>query len=204
MYFKRLHRASNCTIQDGITLIESLIAITIISLLAVQSAPDFKNFLEKQEVIASTHQLTSALRLTRHAAVNYNFMATLCPWDKQSARCVRNWQRETMIFIDRNNDYKLDTSDQIVRQLPALPNGSQVQFRSFGNRPYLQMRPNGMTNYQNGHILYCPPSGNPKYAHQIIIGPTGRLRLARDSDGDGISEDSQGRPLACTTSAKTL
>lgn len=203
MCFKQPQQASNDATQSGLTLIESLIAIAIISLLAWQSAPGFKNFLEQQRAIANTHQLASALRLTRHAAVSYNLVATLCPWDKQSARCSHNWQQESMIFIDRNNNHKLDTDDQVVRQLPALSEGSHVQFRSFGNHQYLQIRPNGMTNYQSGHILYCPPGGNPKYANQIIISMTGRLRLARDSDGDGISEDSRGRPLTCPTSVKS-
>lgn len=181
----------------GLSLGECLISLVIIGLLATQVAPNFSAYIEQKESQAAVHRLTAALHLTRNVAIAHQKKATLCPWDIAHQHCGGQWQNETMIFLDANNNRRLDPGDLIIRQLPALAKNSLVRFRSFGNRQYLRMTAAGMTDHQNGNLLYCPPSRNAKQAAQIIIHASGRARLARDSDGDGIAEDSRGRALRC-------
>jgi len=78
-----------------------------------------------------------------------------------------------------------------------LPDGARVYWRSFRNRSYLQINATGLTNWQNGHLLYCPANGDVHFARAVIINAQGRVRNAADSNGDGIVEDANGDPLVC-------
>jgi type IV fimbrial biogenesis protein FimT len=91
----------------------------------------------------------------------------------------------------------LGGTDDVLRGIPALPAGSTVFWRSFRNRPYLVFQPTGLTDWQNGHFLFCPASGNARDARQVVLNPQGRLRQMTDRDGDGIVEDTSGRPVRC-------
>ena len=81
--------------------------------------------------------------------------------------------------------------------MPRLGEGERFYWRSFRNRSYLMIRPSGLTDWQNGNFLYCPESGDPRLARQIVINAQARVRHARDSDGDGIVEDARGRAVVC-------
>jgi type IV fimbrial biogenesis protein FimT len=57
--------------------------------------------------------------------------------------------------------------------------------------------PRGYTAWQNGNFLYCAAGGAATEARMVIVNPQGRLRIARDRNGDGIVEDAAGRPVSC-------
>lgn len=189
--------AVDCNRQSGLTLVECLISIAIIGLFSTQVVPHFSDFTEKQESVAIANQLLSALRLTRNTAITHQVTTTFCPWNHKQKNCSNNWEKETAIFIDSNRNRSLDQEDRLIRLLPEAPKGSQLHFRSFRSRQYLQITAKGTTWYQNGHFLYCPPSKNSKHIVKIIINVTGRSRLVHDTDKDGIAEDTKGKPLQC-------
>ena len=114
-------------------------------------------------------------------------------------RCGRRntWHNGALVFLDRNANGRFDGSDVLLRRIPRLGEGERFYWRSFRNRSYLMIRPSGLTDWQNGNLLYCPASGDPRFARQIVINAQGRVRHARDSDGDGIVEDAQGRAVDC-------
>jgi len=59
------------------------------------------------------------------------------------------------------------------------------------------MTPRGTTNYQNGNFTWCPANGDPLMIRQVVVSLTGRTRFAKDSDGDGVVENSQGKEVEC-------
>jgi len=78
-----------------------------------------------------------------------------------------------------------------------LPAGETLQWRAFQSRPYLQIEPSGFMRHQSGNFTWCPASRNARFARQLVVNATGRVRLSQDTDGDGIHEDSAGNPLHC-------
>ena len=108
-----------------------------------------------------------------------------------------DWHQGGWIFADANSNARIDEGERVYGALPPLRKGSSLRWRSFRNRGYLRFRANGLTDWQNGHFQYCPPGGDPRHARQVILNAQGRARLAPDTDGDGIAEDADGRPLAC-------
>lgn len=81
----------------------------------------------------------------------------------------------------------------------ALPQGASLEWSSFGNKPYLQFRPNGLTSNQSGNFSYCPPGGDTKYGWIIVLNATGRPYFGKDKDGNGVVENGSGENLSCPT-----
>lgn len=181
----------------GTSLAETVTALAIAGVLVAAAAPGFSALLGRARSDAAIDQLASAVRFTRHLAVTRRVTATLCPGAGE--RCGRRdtWHDGAMIFLDADADGRRDAGEVIVRRLPPLPKGHRLRWRSFRNRKSLSMRPTGMTDWQSGNMLLCPPDGDPADARQLILNAQGRVRLATDTDGDGIVENAQGRPVSC-------
>lgn len=48
-----------------------------------------------------------------------------------------------------------------------------------------------------GNITWCPDAGNSTNAAHLIISRGGRIRLARDTDGDGVPNKADGSNVNC-------
>lgn len=182
--------------HKGLSLIELLVTLAVLAILLTLSLPglgDRRGKIEGEKVMA---ELTAAISMARASAVDHNLMVTLCRSD-DGLHCQGSWKDGSIIFTDENEDRIVNGNDRLLYRTSAMQIGGTLRFRSFRNRQYLQMTPRGFTNYQNGNFTYCPADGDPRLARQIIVSLSGRTRMARDLDGDGIVEDSRGNPLKC-------
>jgi len=165
--------------------------------LAGAAAPGMAALVRRGHADAALAQIAGGIQFARHLAVSRRVPATLCPGAGPSCGRRDSWHEGAMIFLDANANGRLDGADAVVQRLPPLAGGYRLYWRSFGNRKSLSMLPTGVTNWQNGNIRACPPDGDPKKARQLVVNAQGRVRLGRDSDGDGIVEDAAGRPVSC-------
>ena len=181
----------------GFTLIELMLTLAVAALLLAMAAPSFNRLVANHRGAAAMNQMAGAVNFARSLAITQGGVVTLCPG--RSTECLGRdqWHRGALIFVDQNRNGILDGNERVTRALPALEPGERIYWRSFRNRTYLQFHARGYTRWQNGNFLYCPPDGDPRLARMAIINPPGRLRSARDRDGDGVVEDASGRPLAC-------
>jgi type IV fimbrial biogenesis protein FimT len=111
--------------------------------------------------------------------------------------CGGNWADGVLVFVDEDNDREVDSGKQALRYFDFEAGRGRIYWRSFGNRQYLQMTPLGFTKNQNGTFTYCPESGDLSQSWMLILNRPGRARIAVDRDGDGLVEDSRGRPARC-------
>ena len=207
----------------GLTLVELLTTLAVAGILVAAASGGAAHLIGQHRASAAVNQMLGAVRFARHAAVAHRSSVTLCPADgarslqpgsargnpsqeNSSARgnpsrerCGRRntWHNGALVFLDRNANGRFDGSDVLLRRMPRLGEGERFYWRSFRNRSYLMIRPSGLTDWQNGNLLYCPASGDPRFARQIVINAQARVRHARDSDGDGIVEDVKGRAVDC-------
>lgn len=177
---------------------ELLTTLAVAGILVTAASGGAAHLVDHHRAGAAVNQMLGAIRFARHAAVAHRSPATLCPAD-EAARCGRRntWHNGTLVFLDGNANGRFDGDDVLLRRMPRLREGDRFYWRSFRNRTYLMIRPSGLTDWQNGNLLYCPASGDPRFARQIVINAQARVRHARDSDGDGIVEDARGRPVQC-------
>lgn len=183
--------------STGLSLIELLVCLSIVAFLMLAAdIPGVAEWRERKQSDALMRELIGAVDMARSHAIAENVMVTFCR-SNDGASCQGKWHEGSILFTDFNADRIINGKDRLLFRFEPMPLEGTLEFRSFQNRQYLQMNARGFTNYQNGNFTFCPASKDPRMARQIIISLTGRTRFARDKDGDGIAEDSQGKPLYC-------
>jgi len=183
--------------KRGITLVELLLVLSVVGVLLVSIAPSgFARSQEVKRIDGVMSDIMAAIAMARSTAIFEAQMVTFCG-SNDGKNCQGNWHEGSIIFTDKNADKLLNGEDRLLYKLDAIAAQGNLSFNSFRNKQYLQMTPRGTTNHQNGNFTFCPADKNPALARQIIVSFTGRTRYGKDTDGDGIVENSSGKPLQC-------
>ena len=182
--------------QAGMTLLELMITLFLLAILSGVSMPGFKQLIESQKSDALIRRVASTIEFSKSSAIASGTLVTLCR-SSDGERCGGKWQQGILVFTDANGDRDINQDDQLLRYTTFPAVQGELRWRAFQNRQYLQITSLGFTRYQNGNFTYCPADKDPRFASQLIINRTGRIRFAIDSDGDGIKEDSRGRAIRC-------
>jgi len=181
----------------GLSLIEILLALSLIALLLIGfTSSNFTRIHQSTAINSSMKRLVGAIALARVTAISEGKTVTFCR-SNDGMNCQGKWHDGSIVFTDRNADRKINEDDRLIYSFQGLNNRGELSFNSFQNKQYLQMTSRGMTNYQSGNFTFCPANKDPKLIRQIVINQIGRTRFARDTDGDGIVEDSRGKPISC-------
>ncbi|MCB1684709.1 MAG: GspH/FimT family pseudopilin [Pseudomonadales bacterium] len=181
----------------GVSLIELLVALLIAAVLLQLALPAWSTFQGNRRAVAAINTLIASVQLARTSAVVQGVTVTFCPRSGAACGSRADWTQGGLIFADANRNARIDEGEVVYGGLPPLDGGATLQWRAFRNRSYLQFRPSGLTDWQNGSFLYCPADGDARFARAIILNVAGRVRRAPDRNQDGIAEDAQGRPLVC-------
>ncbi len=182
---------------NGFTLAELMVAMAIAAILLLVSVNSFSNLQARERSRQAVATFTDLFQFARTIAVNYQAPTTVCALDADKA-CTRDWggQDPIAVFLDNNNDHRLDASDNLVRQLDWPAQRGKVRWRASLGRKYITFQAMGNT-WQNGSVRYCPPDGDPRFARALVVNHAGRPYPTDDADGDGIDEDNYGKNLKC-------
>lgn len=196
---KHPNRSSSQRAILGKTLIELIAALGVIGITLSLAAPAISKILSRSEATTRINWIITAVNYTRHAAVNFRTMTTLCPIDPNQLglSCGRDWTYDLMVFADKDHDGKFDTDDHLLQRIVAPERKGTLKWRAFRNRQYLQITPYGYTNFQNGNFTYCSPDQDPAMSRQIVINVQGRARVLHRKDEQGHRLDRRGRQLRC-------
>jgi type IV fimbrial biogenesis protein FimT len=182
--------------RRGITLIELIITLTLLGLLAGAGIPRLVDWLDQWRIEARVSEFLTLIQIARATAITQNVNVTLCPGLASGCERRNDWHEGSTAFIDYNGNRRVDERDIPIASLPAVQN-LRIYWRAFRNRGYLRFTGTGLTDWQNGHFLFCPRPANNKLARMVVLNYAGRTYRTRDRDGDGIHENVQGRPLNC-------
>lgn len=177
------------------TLIELLIAISIISILFGYALPSFDDLLKKSKIKANLSRLTQTIQMSRLEAITKNVRVTLCPTNNGS-NCSSDWSVGYMAFVDKKGDREFNGKDILLYQFNSTDEKSRLTWRAFGVRRSLQWLETGITNHQNGTFEFCLDN-DAKFARGLFITKAGRVRYSKDTNGDGIHEKVNGEPISC-------
>ena len=184
------------THTKGLTLVDLIASLAILSILYELAAPAFFRLIERNKAATGINWIISAINITRISAVDYGSLTTLCP-TQDDRRCSGIWHGRVMIFTDPNNDQTLNEGEHIITTLDFPHEGSTLKWRAFRNKQYLQMTSQGFTNFQNGNFVYCSREQNPLFSRQIVLNTQGRVKKSVDRNNDGLIEDRYGKHLRC-------
>lgn len=174
-----IHDFSGPTSGRGVTLIELLIAISIVAVLTVVAAPSLSGLIWQSRISSQVNDLVGAINLARSEAVKRGTGVTLCRSDDQSSCAVgaAGWETGWIVFSDPNFNATVDNGEILIHAFPALVNGvtatasagitSSVTFAGTG-------RPGAL--FAGASIEICPPS-NADYCRYVCINAQGRPKV---------------------------
>lgn len=178
----------------GYTLIETLVVITIISIIMLFAHNNVTAWLKAQNAYRITRELVHLVHYSRAYAIHNRRPLTFCgSSDGQS--CNNQWTSSALLFEDGNRNGIIDNADRIIKNVPFNIKGHLIWKGFSGQRMIFENI--GITSASNGSFTYCELDKNPLYSRQVIVSRGGRARLSQDKNSDGFHEDVNGSIIKC-------
>ncbi|BCD96907.1 GspH/FimT family pseudopilin [Marinagarivorans cellulosilyticus] len=180
--FARLSLACtpNCPLRSskllccGITLIELLIAISIVAILAATALPSMTYWQAKNAADTTTHILFQQLQAAREFAINQGSAVSLCGINTHG-KCSPNNIIALQIFIDSNKNKHQDNHEMLLAQT-TLPNRGELTLNA---HTAIRMKADGSSNTP-ASFIYCPSIPEASLIRKITISFSGRSYIAQD------------------------
>ncbi len=184
------------SLSKGYTLIELCVTLTIMSVLAFSAVSIAPQILQAKQADDAIKNVFRLFRLARTEAITKGAVVTICPLDL-SGRCTNGWNQTLSMFVDEDNSRSLNQGEAVVKTIKP-PSSGRIEVAP-QNRRYFQFGPLGGAKGTLGNVTYCSePASDGMNTRQVVISFSGRLRLARDEDRDGIAEYANGIPVTCS------
>ncbi|HEY7772856.1 MAG TPA: GspH/FimT family pseudopilin [Marinagarivorans sp.] len=158
----------------GVTLIELLIGLSILSILTAAAAPGLQHWRAKVQADNVARQIADQIRATRELAIHHGEPLSLCG-SNHTHRCALGNIQHLQIFSDRNNNRQRDNDEAIIAH-SELEHGGHVRLNAHG---IMTMEPNGRTSTPASYI-YCPDNAaqNRELIRKVTVSFTGRTYIA--------------------------
>lgn len=166
------------------TLVEMTVALAIAALLAVMAVPAFDDWLSAYQLANHAKHLAETMTRARTEAVRRGHRVNLCKSvDRRRCDDRAGWDAGFVVFVDVNQNGKIDGDEQIIEVEGPAPPGVSVN----GNRPvddYVSYTGLGQARMLNGALqmgtfVVCRPG---QRALHVVLANTGRVRVERTSD----------------------
>lgn len=169
----------------GVTLIELLVAMSVLSILLAVGVPSFSQFTVNTRLNSYANTMFSHMALARSEAVKRNMRVAICKSsDGSTCASSDDWSQGWIVFVDLDNNASIDSGEQVITTMPALPTG--FSFSGNGNvSDYISYDAQGVPKltsggFQAGTIILCPVvpavAGNGR---SIILSGSGRSRITK-------------------------
>jgi type IV fimbrial biogenesis protein FimT len=132
----------------GISTIEHLISVLIITMLGALSAPTFTAMNTQIRISETTQRLFSLVQTARHSALTKQTRVSLCPL-LTSGRCSTNWSQTLSVFADHNGNRQLDGDDNLLHSI-EIPEQIELTWQGMGGGNSLHFNRQGITFVSNG------------------------------------------------------
>lgn len=173
--------------QRGFSLVELVVTLAIALTLMAIAIPNFTQFIQNNQVIASSNNFIAAIHLTRTEAIKRNGRVTMCRSSPPFDSCITTtggWHSGWILFEDHSSPGVRDNDEPIL--FISQPQSSDITIQ--GNRPvrnYISYTANGTSQlssgaFQAGTVRVCNKQGK-EHARSIVINRLGRPRTAKGS-----------------------
>ncbi len=170
----------------GFTLLEALVAMTLLAVLAGLAAPSMGRMRQQHRMRAQAEDLFNSLMLARVEALRRQSRVTVCaktPNDRCAA--AGPWSQGWLVFVDANANAQLDPQEKLLQKHEALPAGLALEGNSFVSR-YVSYGLEGRSQtisgaFQAGTLSLCQLGTSE--AWRLVINALGKPRLEKAEEG---------------------
>lgn len=157
--------------KEGTTLIELVVALSIVAILALVAVPAFTNLIEQHAIHSAGRDLYRAFNTTRSTAIMRRRPVGLSNLDG-------DWSSGMAIFIDDNTNGTFDKGEDLLRRFGGSSNVSTTG--NYWLSDYVLFRPDGSAKaasgaFQAGSVSVCKAGVENGYKLVLSIG--GRVRM---------------------------
>lgn len=172
--------------QFGFSVIELLTVMAVASISLVVVAPSLRQLSANWQLKTAANSLYYSLLLARSEAIKRNERVVLCKSaDGNTCDTSGGWQQGWIVFVDSNNNTKVDMGESIVLYQQQF----QPNLRITGNLPlsnYISYKGSGATAqmsgaFQAGTLTACSASKGQVDAHKIIVNSVGKARRIKET-----------------------
>lgn len=161
--------------DNGISLIELLIALSICGCMACLAIPSLSELHYKVLLQSTAERLFESITLARLQAVSRNENATLVPNGGA-------WQEGWALFIDHNSNGQKDADEPLLLMVPPTDTAFTITATP-SVKNYIRFAPDGRSYlhsgaFQAGTIHICHKD-NRVQGRSLIINSVGRIRQGR-------------------------
>jgi len=131
------------SLQHGFTVVELMVAVTVLGILTSLAVPAFINVTNTNKVTASSNELLTALSYTRSEAVKRANPVAICPANSAFTGCTAStdWSTGWIVFTDEGGTIGVvDGGEAVLQTWPAqsgltvTTNANFVRFLRDGSR----------------------------------------------------------------------
>lgn len=181
---------NNSKQTSGFSLLQMMAVIAIAGVLMAAAIPTFRDMIRRTRLTTYANEFVTALNMARSESIKRGVTVTL----RKIGGTGTYWSTSGWdVFVDINENGEKDANEEIIKKYNALPVNYTLVGTNSNIANYLSYKPDGMTNVITPSFILCDNSdGNntiEPYTARIIYIKTGRIRMARDSNGDGIPEN---------------
>lgn len=165
----------------GYSLYDTLVTLTVVSVVATIGVPAFKQIISAQRMNTAVNTMVTALHLTRSEAIRRGERAVLCP-SSDGLSCQGNgattgWHHGFLLYIDENANRERDAGEYVIRTFSTAPG---IRIQSSRGRTPVTYQANGLASGTNATFSFCPDNpGTP--ARTVVLANSGRPRVTRVS-----------------------
>lgn len=176
--------------NSGFTLIELMVAISVLAILLAVGVPSMIDFLQNNRRAAAVNSLVSDLQQARNSAATLGLRVVLCHSDDGTS-CSNggtpDWSAGWILFVDDNQNGVLDATDRNAEfdggeALLSMDEGREGLTIPSSTDRFI-FNPGFNSGINAGVIAVCIDGPGGDDDRWVVIGPTGRPRLVSQYPG---------------------
>jgi type IV fimbrial biogenesis protein FimT len=171
-------------IQTGFTLVELMVAVSILAVLTTLALPDLRQFVVSNRLSSDVNGFVGLINYARSEAIVRNQDVIICPRSNGGITCASDasWGAyEIQVFVDVNGNGERNAGELLLKTVPATDTmETQRVIKRDGGVGRIRFSAAGFS--QTAHRFDINAVGDAafelKYGRSVCISRPGRVRVA--------------------------
>lgn len=167
----------------GYTLIELMIALSLMAILMAYGLPNYYSFKQNQIMRQEVNRLVGSINFARNHSINASEYVVLCATQSMtSCDGATDWHGGWMVFLDNNETREFDDGDQLLMFEHGI--NHNISATSSQYRQKIRFDQMGAAPGTNLTVRFCDDRG-ADFGKAVIISNVGRPRVTQSIDSCG-------------------